>query len=228
MKWYTYPEKYTFIEPLKSVIMKYTFIFSLFLFHLFSLAQPPELTAFEKVMADEIEFDHDVLLLLRTRTSSEFIKVPADENHQIPAISIRMGHFDAPAVLKELKTKLLFSGYILFYADQGNDSTDGLHELRLLKTEDPLYPIQYAGTSTDSISNMEIYEKIETWTGYHGCTLVGAGKSWLMLKFVLPLEETEALAQDIIDFCPKILNFNGSKQYLATDLKDRPNLYLEW
>lgn len=205
---------------------------TVFLFLIVSIvvAQAPVLTEAEKSMADGIGFDHEVLLLLRTQTQAEFIKIPKDDSHTAPAIAVRLGHFDAPVVLKDLKNRLLFKGYLLFLSDNGNTSTDGLHELRLLKEQDPLEPIKYMGTSSDepAWTTTEIYEKIQEWHGYKGCTVVGAGENWLELKFVLPLEDTEELAQDIIDFCPKILNFNGNKEYLANDLKDMPKLYLEW
>ncbi|WP_394973771.1 DUF4253 domain-containing protein [uncultured Croceitalea sp.] len=193
-------------------------------------AQPPTLNEAEKSLANEIEFDQEVLLMLRNQTKAAFIKIPVDETHEIPAIAVRLGHFDAPAVLKELKNRLVFKGYVIFLSDNGNESIDGLHELRLLKAEDPLIPIKYMNTTSTSPehTNLEIYEKIEKWHGYNGCTVEGAGKNWLTLKFVIPLEDTDELAQDIIDFCPKILNFNGSKENLALDLKDKPSLNLEW
>ena len=210
--------------------MKTAITLLIFLLTITLNAQPPSLTPSEKVLADEIEFDHQVLVMLRNQTKAEFLKIISDDTHEIPAIAIRLSNSDAQAIVTELKNRLLFKGYVLFISVIGNEGTNELYEIRLLKAQDPLIPIKYMKTESESpaLTNDVIYNKIRRWNSRKGCTVNGAGKNWLHLKFVLPLKETEELAQDMIEFCPNILKFNGSKENLVIDLKNKPSLYLEW
>ncbi|WP_350284456.1 DUF4253 domain-containing protein [uncultured Croceitalea sp.] len=193
-------------------------------------AQAPELTAEEIAMADKLDVDQKVLLMLRGASQAEFIGVEADEILGLPAIAMRMNHFDAPTVVKDLQTRLLFEGYVLFQSDQGDTSNDGLHEIRLLKTNDPLSPIRYMQTSAvePALSNDAIFEKIEDWHGRYGLIIMGAGPKWIKAKVAIPLEDTVTFAKQLLEFCPKLKSFYGTEADITSMLKEMPNLELDW
>ena len=176
--------------------LTYLFLF----FSIIGHAQAPELTAEEIATANKFDIDQKVLLMLRGASQAEFIGVEADEILGLPAIAMRMNHFDAPAVVKDLQARLLFEGYVLFQSDQGDTSTDGLHEIRLLKTKDPLSPIRYMQTSAaePALNNDAIFETIEDWHGRYGLVVMGAGPKWIKAKVAIPLEDTTAFAKQLL------------------------------
>ncbi|QCW99058.1 DUF4253 domain-containing protein [Aggregatimonas sangjinii] len=195
-------------------------------------AQAQELTKKEVLLADSLEFDKDILKLVRSQTTATFRGIPKNDRYEYPAVVLTIERNKASKLIDELmriKHRLKTKGYIIFTSMRSDDGeTD---EVRIVKTDDPLYPIKYMDTqgSFPKLSNEQIFDKIERWYGRKGCVVIGAGPDWIAVKFVLPLENTDEFANDMINFCPALESVYRGAERLAAKLKeDNPKILLEW
>ncbi|WP_405208019.1 DUF4253 domain-containing protein [Aquimarina sp. LLG6339-5] len=209
---------------------------SLFIFNLLfictSYAQAPEITDEERTLADSLEFDHDILKLVRANTDAEFKSISKSDKYEYPALAFHLEREKGNKLINELnhvRYRLNTKGYIIFKAILSNDAESD--QIRIVKFADPLYPIQYMKTqgSYPKLSTAQIFDKIERWYESKGCIVNGAGKNWVQIKFVLPIENTDELAKEMIDFCPALESVYRGYERLSEKLKkDRPEILLEW
>ncbi len=194
--------------------------------------QSQELSETELAIAESTNISQEVLKLVRTHTDATFIDIPKDDTHEYAALAINLENEKATALVNELR-KIRYmkalSGYTVFKAIRNQNAADD--QVRILHQEDPLYPIKYMKTkgSYPKLSTDQIFDKIERWHGRRGCVLLGAGKNWVELQFVLPLEDTDKFAKEIISLCPALDSVYRGYERLSKKLQEeKPTILLEW
>lgn len=209
----------------------FLFIFNLlFIFPTYS--QASKITDEERALADSIEFSYDILKLVRSNTNVEFKIIPKGNQYEYPALAFHLKREAAKNLINELnhiRYRLNSKGYIVFKAILSNDAESD--QIRIVKFADPLYPIKYMKTqgSYPKLSTEQIFDKIERWYESKGCIVNGAGKNWVHIKFVLPIENTDELAKEMIRFCPALESVYRGYERLSKKLKEkRPEILLEW
>jgi len=204
----------------------------LFILIIVTKVQAQKLNKKEQILADSIEFSYDVLKLVRSNTDAEFKSIPKSDKYEYSALAFHLERKAADNLVNELKRiryRLIEKGYIIFKAILSNDGESD--QIRIIKFADPLYPIQYMKTqgSYPKLSTEQIFDKIEKWHGRKGCIVNGAGKNWVQIKFILPLENTDKFAKEMISFCPALEGVYRGYERLSKKLREeKPEVLLEW
>jgi len=222
------------LANIKNKMMKTLYSFFIFnlLFIYSGYSQAPDITDKEQILADSLEFSYDILKLVRAHTDVKFKNISKSDEYEHSALAFHLEREEANNLINELnhpRYRLNSKGYIIFKAILSNDAESD--QIRIVKFADPLYPIKYMKTqgSYPKLSTEQIFDKIERWYESKGCIVNGAGKNWVQVKFVLPIENTDELAKEMIKFCPALESVYRGYARLSEKLKEnRPEILLEW
>ncbi len=194
----------------------------------------------DQKLAKEVNFDEEVIGLLREETKSEFTRLrteiinvyPDKEEKQVlepNAIEFEIDEDDSLDLIFKLRSKLKSMGYYVFRSEQNfGYSTD---KIAVIKTEDQFDILRYQATNggnydidTDSVINV-----LKRWDEKYKIEILGADFDWVEGQFLNPPKDFTVLATKMYEFCPDIVDQGtGTVDALENELAQSNQLYLWW
>jgi hypothetical protein len=106
----------------------------------------------------------------------------------------------------------------------------GADKVAIVDADDEAYLaiVRTDGVNHD-LDHDEVMARYRQWDEKYGLKLVGAGQSWIEAQLTTPPTDWLALAQEVYEFCPDVVDQGaGDVATLAAEMKQRNFIYLWW
>jgi len=201
-----------------------------------------QLSESEELILDSIEFDSEVLKLVRAYTDSSIYILSTSFNYYIDSLkqvntitkkhngfSFKAEQGKANEIVYELKDRLKNKGYLIYISDVNfGYSSD---EISLLKSNDQFDILRVE--ETDGINygfeNKDVIAKLQEWNNIYPFQIISAGLDWVEAIFIKRPDNMRKFAKELYEFCPDIVEQGvGSVNKLEKEMERSGILYLWW
>jgi hypothetical protein len=195
-------------------------------------ANSKKLTQKETELINKLNFDIDLLTVLKKETKSELKQLPeineygevTDELYN--GIHSKSDEEKGKEIVKKLKKLFKKKGYLIFLFEGENEFS-----VAVIKGNDELEILKYRRTDgiNYSYENEDIIKKISEWKDKYGITVIGCGRDWLEVKFDKLPSDLDAFANEVYEFCPDSVD-QGVREVenLKQLIKEMHGLWLWW
>jgi len=191
------------------------------------------LTANEKELITKLDFNVELMTLLKKETNSGLSQLPAIDQETADVldgfhegIGVSIEEEKGKALLKEYKERFRNLGYLIFLFSKEDD----LH-IGVLKGTDDLDILRYR--RTDAINhdyeNEDLVERIAQWDNRFGVKVIGCGRDWLELEFKNMPPDLTAFSEEVYEFCPDSVEQGVSEvKNLIPLIEEMHGIWLWW
>ena len=180
-----------------------------------------QLTPQETALAQEVNFDQDICLLIKSHANKKLERLQETFDYGKvrpgPGVSVAVNDGEeAERLINALRDELSGRGYRAFwskrYEPDGMEETD---EVAILKTDDPYAMIklcQSDGANYD-VSTEDIIDRLSEWKKRCDFEVVGASRDWVALQFSRLPADICQFAEDVYLLCPDTVGQGVSLKY---------------
>ena len=201
-----------------------------------------QLSESEKSILDTINFDSEVLKLVKAYSDSSISILTTSFNFYIDSLkqvktivkkhngfSFKADQDKAKEIVYDLKDRLKNKGYLIYISDVNfGYSSD---EVSILKSNDQFDILRVE--ETDGINygfeNKDVITKLQEWNKIYPFQIISAGLDWVEAIFIKKPDNMRKFAKELYDFCPDIVEPGvGSVNKLEKEMERSGMLYLWW
>lgn len=194
----------------------------------------PSLNQKEEELVQKLNFDIELMKILKNETSNELIQMPSIESEtgEISAglyngIYSKTRKDDNYTIVKKLKDTFKEKGYLVFTFIDDKDQP----KIAVIKGTDELDIVKYRKTDgiNYNLENADIVEKLESWKSKNDFNILACDRDWLQFEFKTLPVNLDTFAKDAYEFCPDIVDQGvGNIENLKSAIKEMNGLYLWW
>lgn len=194
----------------------------------------PSLNQKEEELVQKLNFDIELMKILKNETSNELIQMPSIESEtgEISAglyngIYSKTRKDDNYTIVKKLKDTFKEKGYLVFTFIDDKDQP----KIAVIKGTDELDIVRYRKTDgiNYNLENADIVEKLESWKSKNDFNILACDRDWLQFEFKTFPVNLDAFAKEAYEFCPDIVDQGvGNIENLKSAIKEMNGLYLWW
>jgi hypothetical protein len=188
----------------------------------------------EKALLKKLNFETELMILLKNETSNELKQLPAIDKETgdigkgwFDGICSRMVKDDDYSVVKKLKEKFRAKGYLIFTFMNEKDQ----EYIAVIKGTDELDIVRYRRTDgiNYNLNNEKVVDKLEKWKSKNDFNILVCGRDCLQFEFKTLPADLDAFSKDVYQFCPDIVDQGvGDIKNLKSAIKEMNGLYLWW
>lgn len=194
------------------------------------------LSSKEESLAGKINFDKQVLLLIKTETGKELKQlkgydIETDEDINVSGISFKVPENEAIKLIYSLRSKLTPTGYSAFLTERNFGIDRQEDEVGILKTTDEyeILRVQHTNGYNYDIGPEEIVAKLKEWDNRYSLDIIGADLDWFEARFSKTPNNMTAFAKEVYEFCPDVVD-QGTEtvEKLAEEMSREKTIYCWW
>jgi len=195
--------------------------------------QPVVLSDHEEQLAMQINFDRDILKIVKQETAVPVHRLTGyDElGYQIMVngLSVQVPHSRSELVRKTLKSRLAPFSCLVFFAEM--DERIKRDRIGIIKGRDQFNILQIMQTNgdEDDVTHDELVEQLKEWDRLSPFEIIGAEYDWVELEFTVLPKDLAAFADEVYDFSPDTVDEGmGTVRDLILELRKTRRLVLLW
>lgn len=193
-----------------------------------------ELSSKEQKIVKKLNFDTELMILLKNETSNELIQLPAIDvetgeisNGLFEGIFSKTIKDDHYTIVKKLKDKFREKGYLIFtFMDEKDEP-----RIAVMKGTNELDIVRYRRTDgiNYNLQNKDVVAKLEKWKSKNDLNVLVCGRDWLQFEFKTLPSDLDSFSKDVYQFCPDIVDQGvGDIKNLKSAIIEMNGLYLWW
>lgn len=191
-----------------------------------------ELSANEKALVDEIGFDEDTALALKSVGDSFERFQGVDDQYQpfdVDGLLVSTSSADAFETLVEVRRLVAGKGYSAYVYDLGfGFSADQIAIVPFSDDYEYLATVRVDGINYD-ISHDDVINRYREWDESYDLALLGANFEWLEAEIRVEPASWSRFAEQVYEFCPDVVDQGaGTVEALAEEMERSRHLYLWW
>lgn len=192
------------------------------------------LTLKEQALVKKLNFDTELMVLLKKQTLSELRQLPIfdDQTGEITkgvykGVYSKVRKDGDYKTVKSLKDKFRAKGYLIFtFIDEKDNEA-----IAVIKGTDELDIVRYRKTDgiNYNLQNKDVVAKLQKWKSKNDFNVLVCGRDMLQLEFKTLPNDLDAFASDVYKFCPDIVDQGvGDLKKLKAAIIEMNGLYLWW
>lgn len=194
------------------------------------------LSSNEEGLAEKIDFDKQVLMLVKKETGKELkqlngYNLETDEKVPVKGMSFKVPQNKAIRLIYSLRTKLTSMGYLAFLTERNFGIDRQEDEVGILKTTDEyeILRVQHTNGYNYDIEPEKIVSKLKEWDNRYQIEIIGAGLDWFEARFLKTPDNMTSFAKEVYEFCPDVVD-QGSETVakLAEEMSREKTIYCWW
>ncbi len=193
-----------------------------------------DLTPKEKELVNKLNFDLELMTILKNETLNELTQLPNIDNETgevsdglFEGIHSKIIKDDNYKVVKKLKEQFKNKGYLIFVFTDNDDN----YSVAVIKGNDEIEIVKYRRTDgiNHEIENKDVVEKLVKWKSKNEFNILGCGRDWLQFEFKNLPTDLNKFSKEAYEFCPDIVDQGlGDVKSLKEAIIEMNGLYLWW
>ena len=195
--------------------------------------QPVVLTFHEEQLAVQINFDRDILKIIKQEASVPIHRLSGYDERayqiMVSGLSVQVPHSRSERVREALKSRLAPYACLVFFAEI--DESIKRDRIGIIKGIDQFTILGVMQTNGEEyeVSHEEVVEQLREWNRLAPFKIIGAGNDWVELEFMVLPEDIKAFAEEVYDFSPDTVDEGtGTVRDLILELRKTRRLVLLW
>jgi hypothetical protein len=195
--------------------------------------QPVALTLHEEQLATQINFDRDILKIVKQEAPVAIHRLTGyDESaYQIVVngLSVQVPHSRAEQVREALRDRLAPFACLVFFVEM--DDRTKRDRIGIIKGIDQFTILRIMQTNgdEDDVSHDEVMEQLREWSRLYPFEIIGAENDWIELEFSVLPKDLKAFAEEVYAFSPDTVDEGtGTIRDLIVELRKTRRLVLLW
>lgn len=194
------------------------------------------LSSGEERLAEKIDFDKQVLVLVKKETGKELKQLNGydlgtDEKVPVKGISFGIPQDSAIRLIYSMRTKLTPLGYSAFLTERNFGIDRQEDEIGILKTTDEyeILRVRHTNGYNYDIGPENIVAKLKEWDNRYQLEIIGADLDWFEARFSKTPDNMTSFAKEVYDFCPDVVD-QGTEtvEKLAEEMMREKTIYCWW
>ncbi len=193
----------------------------------------PELSPVAEEIAKLINFDRQVLLIVKTETQEHIQRLIGydEDDYQIiaPGIAVSVPKDRTDRVLAVLRKKLTSLKYMAFIVEMNAGLK--VDKIGVIKGTDQyeILRIMHTDGSDSNISNQDVIDRLKEWGKISTFDIIGADSDWVEIEFKTLPKDLKVFVEEVKEFSPDTAEQGpGSSAELIKEIKRTNRLFLSW